>query len=182
MYRIVRVIHRWLGLVSSIFLLVIGVTGFLLATKGTFGWVRPPEKKGEKVESLEPVVSVHIAAEAAFAEGLPKLKSRDDIDRIDYRPGKNVFKVVSDKGYHEVQVDGKTGKVLQVASRNDQLTEDIHDLSWFHEGLHAYLLPLVSICLVYLSASGIGMFLTPVIRRRRHRAGGTPPPGSNRYN
>ncbi|MBX7132987.1 MAG: PepSY domain-containing protein [Fimbriimonadaceae bacterium] len=171
MYRIVRVIHRWLGLLSSIFLLVIGVTGFLLATKGTFGWVRPPEKKGGEVE-LGSVASIHTVAEAAFAEKIPELQSREDINRIDYRPGKNMFKVVSDKGYHEVQVDGKTGQVLQVAKRTDQFAEDIHDLSWFHEGLHAYLLPLVSICLVYLSASGIGMFLTPVIRRRRHRAEG----------
>lgn len=172
MYRIVRVIHRWLGLLSSIFLLVIGVTGFLLATKGTFGWVRPPEKKGGEVETLKAVASIDTVAEAAFAENIPELKTRDDIDRIDYRPGKNMFKVVSDKGYHEVQVDGKTGQVLQVAKRTDQFAEDIHDLSWFHEGLHAYLLPLVSMCLVYLSASGIGMFLTPVIRRRRHRAEG----------
>lgn len=169
MYHLLRTVHRWVGIFGSLFLLLISVTGFLLATKGTFGWVRPPERAGAPVDALSEVVSVDRAATAAFALGLPELTARDHIDRIDYRPASNVFKIVSKRGYHEVQVCGATGTVLQVAKRVDQLAEDLHDLSFLHSGLHAYWLPVVAVLLLYLSASGIAMFSTPVLRRWRYR-------------
>ncbi len=169
MYRTLRFIHRWVGITGCLFFLCTAVTGFLLATKGSFGWIRPPEREGEPVESLAQVVNVDRAAKAAFAAGIPELSERAHIDRIDYRPKSNVFKVVSKKGYHEVQVCGATGRVLQVAKRVDQLSEDIHDLSFFHPSMHTFWLPVLSILLAYLSLSGIVMFATPLVRRFRYR-------------
>lgn len=169
MYHRIRGLHRWAGLTAALFLLVISATGFLLATKGTFGWVRPPEKDGSEIASLSEVVSVEQAANAAFAVGFPELRERKDIDRIDYRPKSNVFKVVSKEGYREVQVDGKTGLVVQVAQRNDQLAEDIHDMSYFADWLHAYWLPVVAVLLFTLALTGIFVFSSPVIRRWRFR-------------
>jgi uncharacterized iron-regulated membrane protein len=170
MYRLLRVVHRWVGVVGSLFLLTLSVTGFLLATKGSFGWVRPPEMSGTDMTSLAEAVGIHEAAEAAFSVGIAELRDTKDIDRIDYRPKSNVYKVVSKEGYHEVQVDGATGRVLQVARRVDQLSEDIHDLSFVHDAAHTYWLPVVSLLLFYLSASGIVMFCTPLFRRFRHRS------------
>jgi hypothetical protein len=121
------------------------------------------------VEGLAQVVSVDQAARAAFAQGIPELAEKGHIDRIDYRPKSNVFKVVSKEGYHEVQVDGATGAVLQVASRVDQLAEDVHDLSFIHDNLHAFWLPVVACLLFYLGASGLVMFFVPVVRRWRFR-------------
>ncbi|HRI43602.1 MAG TPA: PepSY-associated TM helix domain-containing protein [Fimbriimonadaceae bacterium] len=167
MYRLLRVVHRWVGLIASLFLLTVGITGFLLATKGTFGWIRPPEQDGQPVDSPSEIVTVDRAMTAAFGVGLAKLATPKDIDRVDFRPKRNVFKILSKEGYHEVQVCGKTGEVLQVASRNDQLAEDIHDLSFFREAMHTYLLPLVALSLVYLAASGIAMFFTPIVRRMK---------------
>ncbi len=167
MYRLLRVIHRWVGLFSCIFLATIAITGFLLATKGSIGWVRPPEQKGPEIESLRESIGLNEAAEAACNLGISELKSHKDIDRMDYRPNKNIYKIVSNEGYHEVQVCGSTGKVLQVATRNDQLTEDIHDLSFFGDGFHTYLLPLISFALLYLSVSGASIFLVPVLRRKK---------------
>ncbi len=95
MYRTTRKWHRAVGFVVAVFLLTISATGFLLATKGTFGWVRPPELKGAPLGELAEVVSVQQAARAAFDLGIPELRSHEDIDRIDYRPGKNHFKIVS---------------------------------------------------------------------------------------
>lgn len=167
MYKTVRTWHRWIGLLASFFLIIISITGFLLATKGTFGWIRPPEKDGAPLTTLSEVVSVNAAAEAAFAQGLPELKTHTDIDRIDYRPKGNVFKVVSKEGYHEVQVDGATGQVLQVARRNDQLAEDIHDLSFFADAAHDYGLPVIAVALFLLGLSGVCIFFVPVFRRWR---------------
>ncbi|HMS55787.1 MAG TPA: PepSY domain-containing protein [Fimbriimonadaceae bacterium] len=169
MYHKSRWFHRWLGVIGALFLLVIGVTGFLLATKGTVGWVRPPEEKGVKLESLANTVTLDQAAQAAFAIGLPKLAETAHIDRIDYRPKSNIFKVLSKEGYHEVQVDGTTGKVLVVNYRTDQLAEDIHDLSFFGDWMHDYWLPVVGVILTVLAGTGIGLFFTPVVRRWKNR-------------
>lgn len=167
MYHRFRSLHRWFGVITAVFLLLIAGTGFLLATKKTTDWIRPLERKGTPVESLSQVVSVHQAAEAALALDLPMLQSVKDIDRIDYRPKSNVFKVVTKTGYKEVQVDGATGEVLNVAQRNDQLIEQLHDFSWFHDAANMYGLPVVALVLVFLAASGIGIFFVPILRRRK---------------
>ncbi len=165
MFRLTRSIHKIIGLVAALFLAVIAVTGFLLATKDSFGWIKPPSGKGGEMATFEEVISMHQVGEAVFALGIAELKVWKDIERVDYRPNKNMFKVLSERGYHEVQVDGKTGKILNVARRNDQLSEDIHDLSFFADWLKTYWLPLVAIILALLSVSGVIMYMTPIVRR-----------------
>jgi uncharacterized iron-regulated membrane protein len=169
-YRLFRTGHKWIGAFAALLLAVIAVTGFLLATKGTFGWIRPPEADGQPVEDFSSVVSVHQVMESAFAHGIPEIKTPKDIDRIDYRPKSNIFKVLSKEGYHELQVDGATGKVLQVAQRNDQLAEDIHDLSFFHDLAKDWGLPLVAIALLSLSITGLVMFFVPIARRAKFKS------------
>lgn len=169
MYHFLRSLHRWAGLISSIFILLIAATGFLLATKGSFGWVRPPEQKGSEISSLSETVTLLKAAEAAYAHGNPHIKTIKDIDRIDYRPKSNIFKIVSKEGYQEIQVDGATGEVLSVAFRTDQLAEDLHDLSYFSDGLHTYWLPIIAILLFTLGCSGIWIFFVPIYRRFKYK-------------
>lgn len=168
-YQFIRKAHRWVGLLSSLFLIVISATGFLLAVKGSVAWMRPPVVETFPTESFLQVVGPGVAMDAAFAKNLPELQTPSDVDRVDYRPKDNVYKVLSKKGYWEVQVDGTSGRVLQVAKRNDQLTEDIHDMSFFAEFTHKWVLPVVAASLFLLGVSGIVIFLNPVFRRRAHR-------------
>lgn len=169
MYYFFRSFHRWLGIIGALALIIIASTGFLLATKDTFGWVKPKTHSGEELTHLSEVISIDVAAESAFDLGIPELKSHEDIDRIDYRPGKNVFKIVSIEGYHEVQVCGKTGDVLNIAKRVDQMAEDIHDFRYFSEKLHLIGSPMVAVLLFGLGVTGITIFFVPVIRRWRFR-------------
>lgn len=165
MYRNSRQLHKWTGICIAIFLLLISGTGFFLATKDRFDWMRPPEADAVKVESAAELVSVEAAVNSAFALGHPELQSFKDIDRVDYRPKSNIYKVISRDGYREVQVDGKTAQVLSSSFRNDQFMEDLHDFTFFAELAHAWLLPLVAIGLFGLALSGIIIFMTPVYRR-----------------
>lgn len=169
MYHKIRSLHRTAGLIASLFLLVISVTGFLLANKARFEWMRPPARQGLEVSTMAEVISIQQAIEAAIALNHPQIRSHNDVERVDYRPGKNIFKVISQEGYLEVQVDGKTGQVLSSSFRTDQLTEDIHDLSFFASWLHDYGLSMVAILLFILSCSGITIYMTPVIRKYRYR-------------
>jgi len=173
-YRFLRNAHKWVGLICSIALLMISVTGILLATKSWLGAIRPPEADGTKIESPTEVVSMDKVVASAFAVGIPELQSVTDIDRVDYRPKRNMFKVVSKEGYHEVQVDGKTGKVLQVAKRVDQFTEKIHDMSIFGDGFREFGLPIVGLGLLVLSITGIVIFFNPIWRRWLFKKRGLP--------
>jgi uncharacterized iron-regulated membrane protein len=168
-YHRSRSLHRWVGAVACLFLLSLAVTGFLLATKDRIAWLRPPAAEALPVTTASEIVTIERAVESAFAVGLAELKSLKDIDRVDYRPKDNIFKVLSKEGYHEVQVDGKTGKVLSVAPRRDQFIEDVHDLSFFGDLFHAYLLPTVGIGLATLAVTGVILFSTPFIRRWKFR-------------
>ncbi|MFQ3678425.1 MAG: hypothetical protein SNJ74_10845, partial [Fimbriimonadaceae bacterium] len=62
--------------------------------------------------------------------------------------------------------------VLQVARRNDQFIEDLHDLSFFGEPLHRWVLPVVGAGLFALSLSGVVIYSVPVVRRMRFRRSG----------
>ncbi|MFQ3588515.1 MAG: PepSY-associated TM helix domain-containing protein [Fimbriimonadaceae bacterium] len=172
MYHRIRTWHRWIGLACSIALLLISATGFLLAIKARVDWIRPAERTGTLSDAPSTVVGVEAAMAAAFAQGIPELASPADVDRVDYRPKRNVYKVVSRRGYHEVQVDGANGEVLQVARRNDQFIEDLHDLSFFGEPLHRWVLPVVGAGLFALSLSGVVIYSVPVVRRMRFRRSG----------
>lgn len=48
-------------------------------------------------------------------------------DRLDIRQNKGVVKIVYKDHFWGVQVDGATGKVLQIGKRNSDLIENIHD-------------------------------------------------------
>lgn len=169
MFRVLRTLHRWAGLVGALFLILIALTGFILALKDVISGVKPPTAKGSEVAGLHEVVPVSVALDAAFAQGIPELKGPDDVDRFEYHAGKNVFKVLSAEGYHEVQVDGKTGEVVSVGLRNDQRFEDIHDLRAFHPSLRELVLPVVAVILFVLGVSGVVMFFVPVVRRAKFR-------------
>lgn len=164
-YRFLRTSHRWIGLFSSLALLVISTTGILLATKSWLGIVRPPEAEGAKISGAHEIVAVERVIAAAFAVGIPELAEVKHIDRVDYRPKRNVFKVLSKEGYHEVQVCGKTARVLQVAKRVDQFTEKIHDLSILGDGFRSFMLPVFGLGLFSLSLTGVIIFVNPLWRK-----------------
>jgi uncharacterized iron-regulated membrane protein len=165
MYHRTRSLHRWIGFIACLFLAVISTTGFFLAMKGQFAFMRPPVQEAAKLGALEKILPLSEVLDIVFALQHPELDDIKDVDRVDYRPKDNVFKVVSKEGYREVQVDGTRGKIVSNAFRNDQLMEDIHDMSFFADFAHGYLLPGVAICLLLLSISGIIIFLTPIVRR-----------------
>lgn len=118
---------------------------------------------------MNEVQSLGKVADAVFALGIPELAKPDDFYRFELHVSKNVFKVMSKEGYHEVQVCAKTARVLSVSKRNDNLIESIHDLSFVSDFMHNWALPAVAIGLFLLGASGIYMFSVPVARRWRFR-------------
>lgn len=167
MYKGIRNIHKWAGLIACLFLMVISFSGFFLAIKGKVDWMRPKTQTGAPFDDPTQLTSVNVVMENSFQAGFPELKETSDIDRLEYHAEDNVWKVLSKKGYREVQIDGTTGDVLSKGQRNDQMFEDIHDMSIVAEFWHEWGLPTVGILLFFLSLSGVIMFFVPVFRRMK---------------
>lgn len=176
-FRILWEIHKWIGIVLGAVLMLTALTGVLLLVKKDFDGLQPPTRRGTAApaEEMQPIHKVY---EAVFALGLPQFRSEDDIDRIDFRPGKRVHKVRSKHDYLEVQVDAVSLAVLHpdgaMVRRSDWL-EQIHDGQWFADWVHGWFMPAYGLALIVLALTGYLVWLWPKIskaRARRRRAAG----------
>jgi len=124
-----RKFHYWAAISLAIPTLIILCSGILLHLKKHAAWIQPPEQIGS---SGEPAISFDHVLE--ICRGIPEAEvgSWDDINRIDVRPSLGMLKVWA-KSNWEIQIDTKTGQLLQVAYRRSDLIESIHDGSWFHD-------------------------------------------------
>lgn len=149
--------HRWgAALVALPFLLVI-LTGIILQLKKDWEWVQPPTRKGA---GKTPEVSFDAILEAV--KGVPEAEVRgwEDVERLDVRPDRGLVKVQA-RNRWEVQVDLKTGQVLQKAYRRSDLIETLHDGSWFHDLAKVWVFLPVAVIVFGLWVSGVYLFVLP---------------------
>jgi uncharacterized iron-regulated membrane protein len=161
-----RKIHYWGAIALALPLLVILSTGILLQLKKQIPWVQPPEQRGVGGEPLLSLPEV-----LAICRRVPAAQVRDwsDVNRIDVRPARGMLKVWA-KSDWEVQIDLRTGQVLQVARRRSDLIESIHDGSWFHERVKLGLFLPAGLMLLVLWITGVYLFVLPFAARRRKAA------------
>lgn len=163
--------HKWVGITLAVFLLLIAVTGFLLLIKKEATWIQPPTQKGSAAPADAPLafLSIEEAWDRVAAVGHADFRSHEDIDRIDVRPDKRVYKFRSNHNHTEIQIDAVSGAVLSVATRRSDFLEQLHDGSWFGKPVHAYWMPLVAIGVAFLSLSGVWLWIRPILSRRARR-------------
>ena len=170
--RLNRLIHRWGSLVIALPVLLVITTGIILQTKKVLPWVQPPTQKGS---SAELVLTFDRILEIVEKVSEAEIKSWNDIDRLDVRPGKGMLKVRS-KNRWEVQLDLKTGEILQTAYRRSDLIESLHDGSFFHDRAKLWIFLPNGILLLIMWLTGIYLFILPYQvkwRRRRREAAKT---------
>lgn len=172
MYRALRVAHRWAGLMGSIFLVLIALSGFFLSLKRRFEWIQP---KTGRSEGGSDMATIEQLTQAALSAGVPQMRTAEDIARFEIHLDRGVVKALSERGYMEVQLDAFSAQVLSVGKRNDQFFESLHDLSLLHPLVRDWVLPVVAVLLFLLGVSGVIMFFTPMVRRWRHRRGTAQP-------
>lgn len=162
-----RKLHRIGALLTFIPLAVILGTGLLLQLKKDWGWVQPPTRDGV---GGPPALSMEEILDAARGAQQAGIETWDDVDRLDVRPDRGVVKVRA-RSRWEVQVDTATGEVLQVAYRRSDLLEDLHDGSWFHDGVKLWVFLPAGLVLCGLWGTGLYLWLLPhLVKRRRRRA------------
>jgi uncharacterized iron-regulated membrane protein len=160
-----RWLHSWGAIIISLPLILIISTGVLLIIKKQSSWVQPPSQKGISEEltlSFAEVISVAQTVKEA------NINDWSDIDRVDVRPSKGMLKVRAKNSY-EIQIDTKTGEILQVAYRRSELIEGIHDGSFFHDWVKMGIFFPSALILLLLWITGLYLFFRPAYIRRVKR-------------
>lgn len=152
-----RDVHRWGSILIAVPVAVVIVTGVILQLKKKSTWIQPPTLKGSATE-----VSLSFEEILVAVQNIPvtHVTSWEDIDRLDVRPGKGMIKVRC-RNRWEVQLDAKTGNVLQVAYRRSDLIESIHDGSFFHDRVKLWVFLPAALVLGVLWLTGIYLFFLP---------------------
>ncbi|MFK7959903.1 MAG: PepSY domain-containing protein [Phycisphaerales bacterium] len=168
-FKIAWNLHKWVGIGLAVILALLSATGFLLLVKKDYAYLQPPTMRGEPGETQD-FLPIHEVLDRAYAIGHPAFQSIDDIDRIDMRPGKRVHKIRSNHDYLEVQVDAITGAILSGPTpRRSDFVERLHDGSWFGDWAHGWLMPATAICMLGLVVTGLWIWITPIVKRRKRR-------------
>ena len=166
-----RSIHLWLSLVIFIPVIIVIASGLLLQVKKEFDWIQPPTQKVQKGQNSAPTLPFEEVIDAVKQVPQVNLKTWDDIDRLDVRPGKGIIKVRG-KNHWEVQLNAQSGDVLQVAYRRTDTIEAIHDGSWFFEDAKLLLFLPAALLLFVLWVTGLVMLYTTLkskYRKKKYR-------------
>jgi len=155
--RIFRKVHRMTGASLFAFFFIVSITGLLLGwKKNTGGFLLAPTIEGSSTDLKEwlPMDSLHSIACRVLHDSVSADLSLD-LDRIDIRKEKGVVKFVFTEHYWGIQLDGATGKLLQIERRRSDFVENIHDGSI----LDNYLGTNGIIKLIYTTVMGIALLI-----------------------
>lgn len=127
--RIFRKIHRTTGAFLFVFFFIVSITGLLLGWKKHSGGLLLPKSyqgtSGDLKDWL-PLDSLQTVALNILRDSLPPGLS-EELDRLDIRQDKGIIKFVFTGHFYEIQLDGATGQLLQIAVRRSDYIEKIHD-------------------------------------------------------
>ena len=166
-----RVLHRWMGLTLAILLIISAITGILLALKKEVALIQPPTQKGvsKNLADWKPLHELSRTAQEAFYKIHPEQKN-NLVDKLDVRPSKGIVKVLFEKGYWEVQVDGVSGEVKSIAKRHSDWIEHLHDGSIISDGFKLFSMNFLGLGLLFLIATGVWLWYGPRrVRREKKR-------------
>jgi uncharacterized iron-regulated membrane protein len=172
MTRAAFYIHLWLGVIATVALVAISITGILLNHKRGLGLMPdvPHEPTAPFAAALPLERLAYAALEAAPQASKKEWKAGDAvdialIDRMDVRPRDGFVKVrLRDKASMEMTVDIATGKVIHTGRRGDVFLEKLHSGEAFG-GPMIILSDIAAIALVLTLITGYWLWLVPKLSR-----------------
>jgi hypothetical protein len=157
--------HLWLGVVFTIALTVVSVTGILLNHKRGLGLM--PEVPNEATRPIADALPIGRLADIGLAAAAQPGETPGDvgsIDRMDVRPRNGYVKVrLRDAASTEVTVDISDGRVLHVGRRGDVFLEKLHSGEIFG-ARYILLSDAAAVALVITLLTGYWLWLAPKLR------------------
>ncbi len=174
--RIFRKVHRITGALLFVFFFIVAITGLLLGWKKHSGGLILADTQSGTSSDLKtwlPMDSLQSLAIDLLHENVsPSLSN--EIDRIDVRPGKGVVKFSFKDHYYGLQLDGATGKLLQVEQRRSDFIEHIHDGTIVDNLLNTgsglfklFYTTVMGLALILFTVTGFWLWYGPKRMRRR---------------
>lgn len=163
--------HLWLGVLFTVVLAVISLTGVALNHKRGLGLM--PDVGHEPTAPFAAALPLDSLARIALAAAAPEAADGDppaatdlasaatSVDRMDVRPRDGYVKVrLRDAASTEVTVDLASGRVLHMGARGDVFLERLHSGEVFGDGW-VLLSDAGAVALVVLLATGYWLWLAP---------------------
>ena len=173
--------HLWLGVVFTVALLVIAVTGVLLNHKRGLGLM--PDVAHEPAAPLVAALPLERLARIALDTGARAGRvagtavPASAVDRMDVRPRDGYVKVrLRDAASTEVTVELASGRVLHVGPRGDVFLEKLHSGEILGGQPWVLLSDAAAVALVVTLATGYWLWLAPKRPRPAATPGPTAPP------
>jgi uncharacterized iron-regulated membrane protein len=166
-------LHLWLGVIFTVALTAISITGILLNHKRGLGLM--PDVPHEPTAAFSTALPLQRLAEIGVAAVRPEGPFElGFVDRMDVRPRDGFVKVrTRDAASMEATIDIASGKVLHVGPRGDVFLEKLHSGEIF--GSRGVLLSDAgAIILVLTLITGIWLWLAPKLRSGAASETGTP--------
>ena len=166
--RLIRDVHYWASIFVALPIMVMIGAGILLMLKKEIDWIQPPTKRGAGLEisadgAIDALSLTELMARARSAKPEAFATWRD-VARVDIKPGRDIVKFISENRW-EVQLDLKTGDVLQVAYRRSDLIESIHDGSFFASWAKLCIFLPAGLILFGLWGTGLYLFALPQYKK-----------------
>jgi uncharacterized iron-regulated membrane protein len=166
--RSLRWLHRKVGLILSIFFIMIAVTGLLLGIKKQMGLLAPTHTgTTPDLSRWLPVDDLHKKANQFLLDSVSADLSTS-LDRIDMRPSKGIVKFIYKDHYWGLQLDGATGTLLLIEKRSSDFIENLHDgsilddiLGTSDEEIKVGYTIIMGISLLILVLSGLWLWYGP---------------------
>lgn len=175
--RFARRLHKWVGFSLALAMTVLSVTGAFVAWKKQVEYLQPATRvsqtPGQETDLGSLLPPAQIAA-GVLALDLPEAHDLSRIDRIELRPAKGIYKVRLEarnawRSPLELQFDARSGALLNEGVRGDQLWMDLHSFAVFGELTKLIVMSLAGLSLLWLSLSGLYLFVFPRWFRARKR-------------
>ena len=179
--RFSRRLHKWVGVLLALVVVVLSVTGGFVAFKDKLDYLQPPGRSGVEGD-ITAVIPPARVAEIILALQLPEAPTLKQINRIELRPSKRMYKVRLEQSSvwqspREIQVDAMTGVILNDGLRGDQLWTDLHSFAVFGVTAKLIVMTVTGLALLWLSLSGYYLFFYPLWAKAHKRKGAVAGPG-----
>jgi len=127
--RLFRKIHRFSAIFLLVFFFIMALSGLLLGWKKHSGEIlqaKTYQGSSSNLSEWLPLDSLLTIARSTLHDSISTDLSLE-LDRMDIRKEKGVVKFVYKDHYWGIQLDGATGKVLNISRRNSYFIENLHD-------------------------------------------------------
>ncbi len=176
--RFARRLHKWVGALLALIMIVLAVTGAFVAWKKQIEYLQPATRVSQSADppnDLARLVTPAEIAQRVLALELAGVRDLAQIDRIELRPSRGIYKVRLKarnawRSPRELQFDASNGALLNQGLRGDQLWMDLHSFGVFGEATKLVVMSLTGLSLLWLSLSGLYLFgFPPWFRSKKRR-------------